>query len=630
MSVLSKNLTALNNPYLYNKLKDIKINQFQKIENGGGYIELNFLNVQTNTPIYQNPNLHLQEKISFYNDKYLLYPILYFYGFGNGILYKSLLQNHHLKHIVVFEDELEILYLAFSFIDFSQELKEQRLIILNSDISELDLMNFFQTPPFFNFLRLYDLHLHNEYYEIYHEKILNLNEKIINIIRNVIFYQGNDIKDALQGLTQFIYNLPKMIQNPPLKNLWLKQNKKAKAAIVVAAGPSLSKQLPLLKQYQDQFSIFCVDSAYPILAKNDIKPDFVLASERTKLASNLIQQNYKNIDDNIVFILLTLAHPLAIEYLENTDRKFLLIPYPTIFFDKLNLFDFGKSPSGGTVAYNALQLACDFNHENIIFIGQDLAYGEDGSSHAKDYFYGEKFVKENTELCVVSYGGKKQIKTRFMWNTFRLTIQNYIASKKGFKFYNATEGGARIEGTIEKPFKECCEEFLDENLTKPFEKPLPLDKNIQDDLLLQSYKVINDNLEFCDGFIKDFELYFENLIQIENKIQALTTFKDKKELIIKSINDLDIYKTKLDEYCKTFLYEFIRPFLQQFEFNLARIYVLNPKNEEEWLGKNITWIKDHVFLFEVLIANIKLLKEEIKNNINPLKEELVKRNLKAN
>ncbi|EAK5847807.1 DUF115 domain-containing protein [Campylobacter lari] len=74
----------------------------------------------------------------------------------------------------------------------------------------------------------------------------------------------------------------------------------------------------------------------------------------------------------------------------------------------------------------------------------------------------------------------------------------------------------------------------------------------------------------------------------------------------------------------------MRPFLQQFEFNLARIYVLNPKNEEEWLGKNITWIKDHVFLFEVLIVNIKLLKEEIKNNINPLKEELAKRNLKAN
>lgn len=585
--------------------------------------------MQTNTPIYQNPNLHLQEKISFYNDKYLLYPILYFYGFGNGILYKSLLQNHHLKHIVVFEDELEILYLAFNFIDFSQELKEQRLIILNSDISELDLMNFFQTPPFFNFLRLYDLHLHNEYYEIYHEKILNLNEKIINIIRNVIFYQGNDIKDALQGLTQFICNLPKMIQNPPLRNLWLKQNKKAKSAIVVATGPSLSKQLPLLKQYQDKFSIFCVDSSYSILAKNDIKPDFVLMSERTHFSADLLKQNYENIDKDIIFILLSLVHPSVIKYLENTNRKYILIPYPTIFFDKLNLFDFGKSPSGGTVAYNALQLACDFNHENIIFIGQDLAYGKDGKTHAGGYYYEDDELNDIKEKTI-AYGGNEEILTSATWNTFRFTIQNYIAQKKDFKFYNATEGGARIEETIEKPFKECCEEFLDENLIKPFEKPSPLDKNTQDDLLLQSYKVIDDNLEFCDGFIREFEFYFENLIQIESKIQTLTAFKDKKELIIKSINDLDIYKTKLDEYCKTFLYEFIRPFLQQFEFNLARIYVLNPKNEEEWLSKNITWIKDHVFLFEVLIANIKLLKEEIKNNINPLKEELAKRNLKAN
>ncbi|MBF7067685.1 motility associated factor glycosyltransferase family protein, partial [Campylobacter volucris] len=583
----------------------------------------------TNTPIYKNPNLHLQEKISFYNDKYFLYPILYFYGFGNGILYKSLLQNHHLKHIVVFEDELEILYLAFNFIDFSQELKEQRLIILNSDISELDLMNFFQTPPFFNFLRLYDLHLHNEYYEIYHEKILNLNEKIIQCLKTIVTYQGDDIKDTLQGIAQFIYNLPKMISNFPLQ-VFINSNKnQAKSAIIVSTGPSLSKQLPLLKQYQDKFSIFCVDSSYSILAKNDIRPDFVLMSERTHFSADLLKKNYENIDKDIIFILLTLSHPNAIKYLEDTNRKYMLVPYTTKFIDNLNLNSFGNLSAGSTVALNALHIACELNHENIVFIGQDLAYGKDGKTHAGGYYYEDDELNDIKEKTI-AYGGNEEILTSATWNVFRLTIQNYIANKKGFKFYNATEGGARIEGTIEKPFKECCEEFLDENLTKPFEKPLPLDKNTQDDLLLQSYKVINDNLEFCDGFVKEFELYFENLIQIENKIQALVAFKDKKELIIKSINDLDIYKTKLDEYCKTFLYEFIRPFLQQFEFNLARIYVLNPKNEEEWLSKNITWIKDHVFLFEVLIANIKLLKEEIKNNINPLKEELVKRNLKAN
>lgn len=350
-------------------------------------------------------------------------------------------------------------------------------------------------------------------------------------------------------------------------------------------------------------------------------------SERTKVTSELLKQNYENIDENIVFILLSLVHPLTIKYLENTDRKFLLIPYPTIFFNKLNLFDFGKSPSGGTVAYNALQLACDFNHENIIFIGQDLAYGEDGSSHPKDYIYGAGYESNMTKELSTAYGGYGEVFTHSTWNTFRFTIQNYIANKKGFKFYNATEGGARIESTIEKPFKECCEEFLDENLTKPFEKPSPIDKNAQDDLLLQSYKVINDNLEFCDRFVKEFELYFENLIQIENKIQSLEVFEDKKSLIIQSIKNLDFYKTKLDEYCKTFLYEFIRPFLQQFEFNLARIYVINPRTNEEWFDKNIAWVKDHIFLFEILIANIKMAKDEINKHLDPLKDEIRKRQL---
>ncbi|MCV3508186.1 motility associated factor glycosyltransferase family protein [Campylobacter sp. CNRCH_2016_3089] len=625
MSFFLKNLSALNNPYLMEKLKQ-KHSSTWVMDNRGGVDQLNWIN-QNGEYLYKNPKKYLEETIALYQNKYLLYPVLYFYGFGSGVLYKCLLNNPNLKHIVVFEDDLELLYSVFSVLDFSNELKERKIIILNSEISNQDLEYLLYMKPFYNFLRIYDMHIHNEYYEKFENNILELNKKISEILKIIILHQGNDIKDSLQGLVQYIYNLPNMIKNPPLKNLWLMQNKKVKSAIVVAAGPSLSKQLPLLKQYQDKFSIFCVDSAYSILAKNDIKPDFVLASERTKLASNLIQQNYKNIDDNIVFILLTLVHPLAIKYLENTDRKFLLIPYPTIFFDKIDLFDFGKSPSGGTVAYNALQLACDFNHENIIFIGQDLAYGEDGSSHAKDYFYGEKFVKENTELCVVSYGGKKQIKTRIMWNTFRFTIQNYIANKKGFKFYNATEGGARIEGTIEKPFKECCEEFLDENLTKPFEKPSPIDKNAQDDLLLQSYKVINDNLEFCDRFVKEFELYFENLIQVENKIQSLEVFEDKKSLIIQSIKNLDFYKTKLDEYCKTFLYEFIRPFLQQFEFNLARIYVINPRTNEEWFDKNIAWVKDHIFLFEILIANIKMAKDEINKHLDPLKDEIRKRQL---
>ncbi|WP_308346535.1 hypothetical protein [Campylobacter insulaenigrae] len=75
--------------------------------------------------IYDDALFDLHEKIKTYDDKYFLYPVLYFYGFGNGILYKVLLQNKHHQKIVVFEQELEFIFLSFHYIDFSEELKNQ-------------------------------------------------------------------------------------------------------------------------------------------------------------------------------------------------------------------------------------------------------------------------------------------------------------------------------------------------------------------------------------------------------------------------------------------------------------------------------------------------------------------------
>ncbi|MCR6572367.1 motility associated factor glycosyltransferase family protein [Campylobacter insulaenigrae] len=594
----------------------------------GGGINLNFINTKTNIAIYDNLDSYLQEKIKFYQEKYLLYPVLYFYGFGNGILYKCLLKNQNLKHIVVFEDDLELLQIALSNFDFSQELKEQKIIILNSDIDSSDLMILFQKFPFFNFLRVYDMHLHSDYYSDVQIKILKLNDKISQCIKTIILYQGDDIWDTIQGIAQFTYNMSKMITGLTLQSLLQNRNKKSKSAIIVSTGPSLTKQLPLLKRYQDNFSIFCVDSAYSILAKNEIKPDYVLMSERSEMTADLLKQNYENIDKNIVFILLTLVHPLVIKYLEDTKRQYTLTPYTTKFIDNLNLDSFGNLSAGSTVALNALHLACELSHENIIFIGQDLAYANDGTSHPKEYIYGPNYESYTDKESAKAYGGDGIVVTHRFWNMFRLTIQNYIASKEGFKFYNATEGGAHIEGTIEKPFKECCEEFLDKKITKPFEKPVSLDKNMQNDLLIQSYNEIKNNIKFSKGFIEEFQLHLDNLKQYNQKIYQISLFEEKKKMIMQTMQFLDTSKIKLDEYCKSFLYEFIRPFLQQFEFNLARIYVINPRNNDEWLNKNLTWIKDHIFLFEVLIQNIKFANEEILKNIIPLEEEIVKRNLK--
>ncbi|MCR6592017.1 6-hydroxymethylpterin diphosphokinase MptE-like protein, partial [Campylobacter insulaenigrae] len=86
---------------------------------------------------------------------------------------------------------------------------------------------------------------------------------------------GNSPIDALQGIEQFVYNIPSMVSNPSYKELLNKRKNLSDTAIIVSTGPSLIKQLPLLKQYSNKATIFCADSAYPILAKYNIKPDYV-------------------------------------------------------------------------------------------------------------------------------------------------------------------------------------------------------------------------------------------------------------------------------------------------------------------------------------------------------------------
>ncbi|ENY6719485.1 motility associated factor glycosyltransferase family protein [Campylobacter jejuni] len=623
MSIFLKNLHSLNNPYLVHKLQNLKENRFVKIDNGGG---INFWDTKNKIFVYENA--HLQEKLKIFQNKYFLHPVLYFYGFGSGILYKLLLKNINLKHLVVFEDEVELLFCVLHHIDFSTEFREQKIIILNSEISNLDLKTLFQTKPFYDFLRVYDLHLHSEYYEAFQENIIKLNQKISNTIKTIVFYQGNDLQDALTGISQFLYNFPKMIENPPLKNLWLDRNLKSKTAIIVSTGPSLTKQLPLLKKYQDSFSIFCADSAYSILAKENIKPDYVFMCERTKITTKLIEQNYENIDKDIVFILLALVHPSAIEYLEKTKRKYILVPYPTQFLRNLNLDDFGQLACGNTVALNALQIACDFNHKNIVFIGQDLAFSEEGDSHAKDYFYGSKFESEYIDetIQVLGYGGKKYVQTYAMWNIFRLTIENFISTRKHCCFYNATEGGAYINGTIEKSFEQCCQELIDGYLSKPFLYPKNLDKNKQNELLLKAYEKIEFLIRHCEDFITDFTQHLNTLNEAMLRIQNSYKSCEINEMIKDTMIRLDGFKIQIERYCFDIFYECISPFLNQFELNLARIYVINPKDEKEWVEKNLTWLNEHIFLFEVLIANAKLLKEEIQNHLLPLRKSLQKEN----
>ncbi|MGD1149888.1 motility associated factor glycosyltransferase family protein [Campylobacter jejuni] len=630
--LFNKNIESLSNILLKESLKEIKSSKFELIlgkdnldinlkdtsikNNGGGYSE---------NLLYQDPIKELQTMLNTYNDKYLLYPVLYFYGFGNGILFKALLQNKNHQHIVVFEKDIEIIWIMFHILDFSSELQNSRLMILETSSLDIEFFsNFCSSKPFFQFSRIYFLELMSHYYERFHEDILGLNKKLAENFKNSIVSHGNDPLDALQGIEQFVYNLPQMITHSSYKELLSKRKGISDTAIIVSTGPSLTKQLPLLKKYANKATIFCADSSYPILAKHGIKPDYVCMLERTEITAEFFNHDFGEFDKDIVFVCAGVVHPKAIEYLK--DRNLVITQKVLAFPYYINLKDFSYAAVGFSVAHTLSYLATYLNHKNIIFIGQDLAYAENGNSHPDDYQNSANYESQMYEhILTIAYGGNGKVETHSIWLLFKNWFENEMipnTRKMGITTYNCTEGGARIEGTIEKPFLWACENLLDKDLNKPFEKLEPLSLNKQNEFLLKAYYKVYQSIKHCRDFSKILSNDFE-------KIQSIyLSLNEKEEDINLAIEKIDKFKNKLEDIKQMQdLYEILQPLRTQFELNLARIYVLNPKTKEDAFNKSILWIKEHLEFMELVYGHIKAQENALIKNILPLEEKLKERKL---
>ncbi|HEF7844612.1 TPA: motility associated factor glycosyltransferase family protein, partial [Campylobacter jejuni] len=432
--LFNKNIESLSNILLKESLKEIKSSKFELIL-GKDNLDINLKDTSDNTFLYENVIDELNTMLNTYNDKYLLYPVLYFYGFGNGILFKALLQNKNHQHIVVFEKDIEIIWIMFHILDFSNELQSARLMVLNTNKPEIqDYNELCSSKPFFQFSRIYFLELMSHYYERFHEDVLELNKKLVQDFKDSILSHGNDPLDALQGIEQFVYNLPQMITHPSYKELLSKRKGISDTAIIVSTGPSLTKQLPLLKKYASKATIFCADSSYPILAKHGIKPDYVLSLERIPLTSEFFNNDFGEFDKDILFVLKSYVHPHTTKYLQKNNRNFMLVSTYASFINYLKLDDFGYFNMGFSVANMNFLLAIHLKHKNIVLIGQDLAYAKDGLSHTKDYSNLDKheghFQRDKNKYTTQAYGDNGKVESSFVWTLFRHNFEQDVANAK--------------------------------------------------------------------------------------------------------------------------------------------------------------------------------------------------------
>ncbi|EAL4113154.1 DUF115 domain-containing protein [Campylobacter jejuni] len=546
MNLLEKNIQALlsgvNEPLgnkLLNFIQNKTCSRFNIDEN------LNIYDKTHNVFMYEN----LEEEINFFYQSILektpRYPFICIYGIGNALLIKNLAK--HYKHLFVFESEIELFILALSTIDLSEELKTYQVILFDvaaKDV-EIHIAMVFDQQSILEYLSLYEMFISSHYYLKHYEiSILSLNELCIKSASVAI--RNADITCFLPLLTHghFLQNIPSMLESIPFQRILSERKNKFENAIVVSAGPSLAKQLPLLKAYQDKAVIFCADGALSMLEKKGIVPDYVTNLDFTDLAMKFFQ-NKENLKQSII-ALECATHPNIVRSL-NAENCMIVLRNKALY-QRFNLNDFGYIDTGTHVSHFSYTLALALGFKNIIMIGQDLAFDEEGNSHSKGFDFGEKFSGEENidKLKVTAYAGKGEVLTHITWNDYRIKLEYLFAcNEQKAKFYNATEGGARINFTEELSFKECCEKLLKKE--KPqFELPKSLTKNRSDKLLVKFKEKIQKDQDNAKRFLddalalkqilenilsKDFILPLEFLEKVYQNIENFNHSLDEDEFI---------------------------------------------------------------------------------------------------
>ncbi|EAJ5135607.1 motility associated factor glycosyltransferase family protein [Campylobacter coli] len=557
MTILEKNIQALlsgvNEPLgnrLLNFIQNKTCSRFSINEN------LNIYDKTHNVFMYEN----LEEEINFFYQSILektpRYPFICIYGIGNALLIKNLAK--HYKHLFVFESEIELFILALSTIDLSEELCSGKIYLVDIEEERVDiqLLILFDMKDMFEYLSLYEMFVNNVYYKKFYEDIWHkadeLCEKNIKVvIRNL----GSNSDLSFECYSHLLQNIPSMLESIPFQRILNERKNKFENAIVVSAGPSLAKQLPLLKAYQDKAVIFCADGALSMLEKEGIVPDYVTNLDFTDLAMKFFQNKENKTSLNM---LSCATHPSLVHFLDN--KSVVLRDDP--LYQRFNLNDFGYIDTGTHVSHFSYTLALALGFKNIIMIGQDLAFDEEGNSHSKGFDFGEKFSGEENidKLKVPAYGGKGEVLTHITWNDYRIKLEYLFAcNDQKAKFYNATEGGARINFTEELSFKECCEKLLTKEKPK-FELPKSLTKNRSDKLLAKFKEKIQKDQENAKRFLddalalkqilenilsKDFILPLEFLEKVYQNIENFNHSLDEDEFIQDGILKAVMYERGL-------------------------------------------------------------------------------------
>ena len=278
-------------------------------------------------------------------------------------------------------------------------------------------------------------------------------------------------------------------------------------AIICGAGPSLNKQIPLLKELKDRALIFAGGSAMNAVTGAGLSPHFGAGidpnpAQYERIISNAafeVPYFYRNRMFHEAFLAL---HGDSL-YLNGCGG------YPVAEWMEFKLGLEGEViAEGHNVIHFLVEIARSLGCGPIIFVGMDLAFtgkeayasGIVGESSMKD-----SELKVSQSLHQGSFPRKdiygNEVYTLWKWVQESEWMTAYAQEYSELTYINATEGGIGFEGIPNKTLKEVAEEVLTEECDLGAWVAAEISnadlKDISHDRILELFKELYDSLKVC-------------------------------------------------------------------------------------------------------------------------------------
>lgn len=391
------------------------------------------------------------------------YATVILIGLGSAIYLKELIANTNENvNVVVYEPSISIFINTISNVDLTKEIENRPIAFVVEGLNGGEFTPIIEkliTESNLDFLKV---EVHPNYQEFEAEKVLyamrSINRQTDLILANV--NTGAKFADVM-AVNQFLnmeyicdgYNTRTLSQMIPREY----------PAILVAAGPSLNEDIEELRRAKGRAFLLAVDTAIKPLIKAGIKPDAFITIDAKKM---LTLVDTDEIRDTAVIAPITASNEIL-----RRQRGKKIFYYDGYILPWLTYLAINKMmpdvSSGGSVATSGFSLLYKMGFNEIILVGQDLAY-TNNKSHADGTFENVMPEEDTSNMIKVKGNSGDLVRTRTDFKLYIDWYSEYIVGAKEYRkkahneelrVINTTLRGAYLEGTEIKSLKEVIDNF---------------------------------------------------------------------------------------------------------------------------------------------------------------------------